>query len=373
MTIQSVPLLDLDAQYAPIRDQVLKAIEEVVDSKQFILGKKVAAFEAEVAQYIGAKYAIGVSSGTDALILALMALDIGPGDEVITSPFTFFATAGSIARVGARPVFVDIDSKTYNINPNLIEQKITSKTKAIMPVHLFGQLADMDQIMAIAKKHHLYVIEDAAQAIGSAYTTPQGEKQAGTIGDIGCFSFFPSKNLGCAGDAGLVTTNNPELADKLTILRVHGSKPKYYHKIIGGNFRIDTIQAVVLSVKLPYLESQHEARQKHGQYYTEYLKDLVGVPYVKPNHKMIYNQYTIRLQKRDELQAYLDNAKIGNAIYYPVPLHVQECFNYLGYREGDCPQSELAAKEVLSIPIYAELIQEQQDYVIAKIRDFVRA
>lgn len=367
-----VPLLDLQAQYIPIREEILNAFERVLDSKQFILGKEVAEMEADMAKYITAKYAIGVSSGTDALVMALMALDIGPGDEVITTPFTFFATAGSIARVGAIPVFVDIEPKTFNIDPNLIEAKITSKTKAIIPVHLFGQLADMDAIMAIAKKHHLYVIEDAAQAIGASHTTDQGEKQAGTIGDIGCFSFFPSKNLGCCGDAGLVTTNDEKLAEKLKMIRVHGSKTRYYHQILGGNFRIDTLQAAVLIIKLKTLEDQHKARIKNGEYYTKALSDIVGTPYIKPNNRMIFNQYTIRTSKRDELLAYLDANQIGNAIYYPVPMHLQDCFAHLGYKMGSCPEAERAANEVISIPIYAELEQSQLDYVIQTIKTFFK-
>jgi len=363
-----VPMLDLNAQYEPMKNNVLQAIKDVFDSKRFINGPQIKELEEKLAEYCQCKHAIGVTSGTDALLISLMAFDIGEGDEVITTPFTFFATAGSIFRVGAKPVFVDIDPKTYNIDPDLIEEKITENTKAIVPVHIFGQCVEMDKINEIAKKHDLVVIEDAAQAIGSEYKG----KRAGSLGDVGCFSFFPSKNLGACGDGGLVTTNNDELAEKIRILRQHGSNPKYYHKIIGGNFRIDTIQAAVLLEKFPYLEEWHKGRQKNAEYYNEHLKDLVVTPFVESYNKMIYNQYTIGTPKRDELQDKLNEANIGNAIYYPVPLHLQECFAYLGYREGDLPESEKAAKEVVSIPIYPELNIEQKDYVIQVIKNSIR-
>ncbi len=363
-----IPMLDLNAQYEPIKEKVLQAMKDVFDSKRFINGPQIKELEEKIAEYCQCKYAIGVSSGTDAIIISLMAKDIGEGDEVITTPFTFFATAGSIYRVGAKPIFVDIDSKTYNINPNLIEEKITEKTKAIIPVHLFGQTAEMDIINEIAKKHNLYVIEDAAQAIGSEYN----EKRAGSIGDVGCFSFFPSKNLGCCGDGGMVTTNDEELAEKIRILRAHGSKPKYYHKIIGGNFRLDTIQAAVLLVKFPLLEQWHKGRQDNAKYYGESLKDVVGVPYIENYNRMIYNQYTIRTKNRDTLQQHLHESNIGNAIYYPVPLHLQVCFSYLGYKEGDFPEAEKAAKEVISIPIYPELSDEQKDYIVESVINGVR-
>jgi len=370
MTVSKVPLLDLNAQYDPIKDKVLQAIQEVFESKQFILGPQVAKLEQAVADYAGCIYAIGVTSGTDALIVSLMALDIGPGDEVITTPFTFFATAGSICRVGAVPVFVDIDPKTYNINPELIEEKVTKKTKAIMPVHLFGQTADMEAINSIAGKYNLAVVEDAAQAIGSSYTTADSEIKAGAAGDLGCFSFFPSKNLGCCGDGGMVTTSNKDLAYRVRILRTHGAHPKYYHKIIGGNFRLDSIQAAVLLEKLPYLEQQHKGRQAVADFYDEQLAGIVQTPLVNDNYRMIYNQYTIRTPERDALQEFLNKNNIGNAIYYPVPLHLQECFQHLGYKEGDLPESEKAAKEVLSIPVYAELTSEQQEYVAGKIGEY---
>ena len=359
-----VPMLDLNAQYEPMKDKVIQAMKEVFTSKRFINGPQIKELEEKLAEYCHCKHAIGVTSGTDALLISLMAFDIGDGDEVITTPFTFFATAGSIFRVGAKPVFVDIDPKTYNIDPEMIEEKVTKKTKAIIPVHLFGQCAEMDRINEIAKKNNLFVIEDGAQAIGSEYK----EKRAGSLGDVGCFSFFPSKNLGCCGDGGLVTTNNDNLAERIRILRQHGSKPKYYHKIIGGNFRLDTIQAAVLLEKFPYLEKWHKGRQKNADYYNESLKEVVTTPFVESYNKMIYNQYTIRVQKRDELQDKLNEANIGNAIYYPVPLHLQECFAYLGYKEGDLIESEKAAQEVISIPIYPELYKEQKDYVINIIK-----
>ena len=360
-----VPMLDLNAQYEPMKDRVLQAMKDVFDSKRFVNGPQVKELEEKLADYCHCKHAIGVTSGTDALLISLMAFGIGEGDEVITTPFTFFATAGSIFRVGAKPVFVDIDPKTYNINSERIEEKITNKTKAIMPVHIFGQCAEMDKINEIAKKHGLFVIEDAAQAIGSEYKG----RRAGSLGDVGCFSFFPSKNLGCCGDGGLVTTNNDELAEKIRILRQHGSKPKYYHKIIGGNFRLDTMQAAVLLEKFPYLEEWHKGRQKNAEYYNEHLKDVVVTPFVESYNIMIYNQYTIRTSMRDELQNKLNEANIGNAIYYPVPLHLQECFAYLGYKEGDLPESEKATQEVVSIPIYPELTDEQMDYVIQVIKN----
>lgn len=351
----SVPLLDLHREYAPIREDVLKAITEVVDSTQFIMGPKITELEAQIAAYCGTKRSIGVSSGTDALVIALMALEIGPGDEVITSPFTFFATAGSIARVGAKAVFVDIDPLTFNIDPSKIEAAVTSKTKAIIPVHLFGQMADMDPIMAIAKAHNLFVIEDAAQAIGSEY---KGRK-AGSIGTMGCFSFFPSKNLGCCGDGGIVTTNDEALADKLEVLRVHGSKPRYYHHLIGGNFRLDPLQAAVLLVKLPYLDGHHEKRRKNAAFYNAAFKGILDVPFVQDGNFMIYNQYTLRLSNRDAMVKALDDHKVGNSIYYPVPLHLQDCFTDWGYKVGDFPESEKAAKEVLSIPIFSDLTQDE--------------
>lgn len=368
LTKQRIPLLDLQAQYEPIKDDVMAAIQSVFDSKQFIMGPAITGLEEAIAQYCETTYALGVSSGTDALILALMALNIGPGDEVITTPFTFFATGGSIARVGAVPVFVDIEPDTYTIDSTKIEAAITSKTKAIMPVHLFGQLADMDAIMAIAKQHNLVVIEDAAQAIGATYKG----KKAGSIGDVGCFSFFPSKNLGACGDGGMVTTNNPELYEKMHVLRVHGAKPQYVHHVIGGNFRLDAMQAAILRVKLPHLESQHDGRIANAKYYDTHLQGPFTKPVNKYNGRMIYNQYTIQVDdaKRDALKIHLESHTVGCAIYYPIPLHVQACFSNLGYTNGDCPVAELAAKSVLSLPIYSELSQDQLAYVVETVNAF---
>ena len=367
----AVPLLDLQAQYAPIQDQVLAAIAEVFQSKQFIQGEAVRKLEAEICAYTGAKHAIGVSSGTDALLVSLMALEIGPGDEVITSPFTFFATAGSIARVGATPVFVDIDPKTYNIDVEKIESKITGKTKAIMPVHLFGQMADMDPIMKLANRYKLSVIEDAAQAIGSKQKMESGEtRSAGTIGDFGTFSFFPSKNLGACGDGGMVLTNNSDLADRVRCLSNHGSHPKYYHSVVGGNFRLDSMQAAILSCKLPYADSHHEGRQRHAAIYDQELR-WVGTPEVDPKNTSIYNQYTIRTPKRAKLEQALQDANIGHAIYYPLPLNKQECFKYLNQAHS-CPEAEAAAGEVLSIPVFMELSEEQVSRVISVVNEATR-
>ena len=365
-TINKVPLLDLQAQYEPIKDDVIAAITEVFNSKQFIQGPKVVELESMIKEYCNVKHAIGVSSGTDALIVSLMAMGIGHGDEVITTPFTFFATGGSIHRVGAKPVFVDIDPDTYNLDVSQIESKITSKTKAIMPVQLFGQLADMTKILEIANSHNLYVIEDAAQAIGAKQTIDGVTHSAGSLGSVGCFSFFPSKNLGGCGDGGMVTTNDDELGERIRLFRTHGAKERYYHDHVGGNFRLDPIQAAVLSIKLPLLNGQHEGRRKNAAYYNDNLK-TVKTPIEKDGNWMIYNQYTVRTEKRDQLIDHLTQHNVGNAIYYPLPLHLQKCFDYLGYKEGDFPEAEKAAKEVLSLPVYSELSKEQLDYVIEKV------
>jgi dTDP-4-amino-4,6-dideoxygalactose transaminase len=368
-TITKIPLLDLNAQYKDIKSDVMSAIEEVIDSKQFILGAKVKELETDIASYCGVNHAVGVSSGSDALIIALMAIDIKPGDEVITSPFTFFATAGAISRLGAIPVFVDIDPDTYNIDPRKIEEKVTSKTKAIVPVHLFGQMADMDPIMAIANKHTLFVIEDGAQAIGSTYTSDDGiERKAGSIGHIGCFSFFPSKNLGGCGDGGIVTTNDETLFEKMKVLRVHGSKPKYYHSLVGGNFRLDTIQAAILLVKLPLLEGQHEGRRKNADILSKNITSCI-TPVIHEKCKSIYNQYTVRSDERDKLIVRLKENNIGHAIYYPVCLHLQDCFSYLGYKEGGFPEAEKASKEVFSIPVYPELSNSQLGVILEVINN----
>jgi len=355
-----VPLLDLKAQYAALKDEMLRAISEVLDTQICIGGPVVAELERRVAELSDCRYAVGVSSGTDALLNALMSLDIGPGDEVITTPFTFFATVGCIARVGATPVLVDIDPRTYNIDPAGIEERVTPRTKAIMPVHLFGQMADMDPIMEIAERHGLAVIEDAAQAISAAY---KGRK-AGSIGTVGCFSFFPSKNLGGIGDGGMVVTNDAALAERLEIMRNHGAKPKYYHKYIGGNFRLDPIQAAALLVKLPHLDAWSDARRRHAALYDALFADSpVGTPWIRPDCVSIYNQYVIRVPERDALCERLSAAGIGHAIYYPVPAHLQECFAHLGHKEGDFPVAERACREVVALPVYPELTEEMQRYV----------
>jgi dTDP-4-amino-4,6-dideoxygalactose transaminase len=360
--------LDLKAQYATLRDEMRKAIDAVMESQYFINGPAVGQLEQAVAAYSGAKAAVGVSSGTDALIAALMSLEIGDGDEVVTTPYTFFATAGSIWRVGAKPVFVDIEPDTFNIDAAKIEAVITGRTKAIMPVHLFGAMADMDPIMAIAKRHGLYVIEDAAQAIGAQY---KGRK-AGAIGTAGCFSFFPSKNLGGLGDGGMIVTQDAALADRLAQCRNHGSKPQYFHKWVGGNFRLDTLQAAGLLVKLPHLDAWSAKRRANAQRYDELLAgiDEVTTPAVRDFNVSIYNQYCIRVPRRDELQQHLKDAGVGTAIYYPLSLHHQECFATLGYGKGDFPASEAAAAESLALPIYAELTDEQLRHVAGQIKAF---
>ncbi|MCK5119004.1 MAG: DegT/DnrJ/EryC1/StrS family aminotransferase [Candidatus Latescibacteria bacterium] len=364
----NVPLLDLKAQYAAIREEIRTAIDEVMDSQHFILGPKVAALEQQIAVYSGAKYAIGVASGSDALLLALMALDIGPGDEVITTPYTFFATASAVSRLGATPVFVDIHPRTYNIDPDGIEEKITEHTRAILPVHLFGQMADMDPIMEVANRHGLKVVEDAAQSIGATYRG----KKAGAIAELGCFSFFPSKNLGGYGDGGMVVTNEEDAAERIRVLRVHGSKPKYYHQLVGINSRLDALQAAVLSTKLNYLEGWSAARRRHAAFYDAAFSDVnVETPHIEPFNVSIYNQYILRVEGRDELMAHLKKQGIGCEIYYPVPLHLQACYQHLGYREGDFPESERAARETLALPVYPELTERQQEYVVSRIKAFI--
>jgi dTDP-4-amino-4,6-dideoxygalactose transaminase len=361
-TLTPVPLLDLNAQFITIEDEVRAAMDRVLASQQFIMGPEVVALEKEVAAYSQCQYGIGVSSGTDALLVALMALDIQPGDEVITTPYTFFATAGCVSRLGAKPVFVDIDPATYNIDPAEIEAAISPRTRVIMPVHLYGQMADMDPIMEIAGRHNLFVIEDAAQAIGAEYKG----RRAGSIGHIGCFSFFPSKNLGAFGDGGMVVTNDGELAERLDILRKHGSKPKYYHKYVGGNFRLDALQAAVLRVKLKYLDEWTSARQRNADRYRQLFAAAevpVGLPKEEGYGRHIYNQFVIRSSRRDDLMAHLKTQHIGTEIYYPVPMHLQACFADLGYARGDFPASEAAALETLAIPIYPELGPVQQQAV----------
>jgi dTDP-4-amino-4,6-dideoxygalactose transaminase len=371
----TVPLLDLKAQYATIRDEIRPAIDAVLESQQCILGPAVTECEAALAPYCGCPHAITVSSGSDALLIALMSENIGPGDEVITTPYTFFATAGAIARTGAKPVFIDIDPRTYNIDPAKIEARITKNTKALIPVHLYGQCADMDPILDIANRHGIPVIEDAAQAIGAEYKG----RRAGSMGRYGCFSFFPSKNLGAAGDGGLVTTTDDAVAERLCVLRVHGSKPKYYHSVIGGNFRFDSLQAAIVTVKLRHLDAWTAGRQSNAARYRRLFEaagltaaGLVQLPYEVPGNRHIYNQFVIRVPRRDALQAYLREQKIGNEVYYPVPLHLQKCFADLGHREGDFPASEAAANETLALPIYPELSDQQAEWIVECIGRFLK-
>ncbi len=367
-----VPLLDLKPQYEQIRAEVEPAILDICKSQAFILGPKVQECEAAVAKYCGAAYGVGMSSGSDALIVALMAEDVGPGDEVVTTPYTFFATVGAISRVGAKPTFVDIDPVTFNLDPAKLEAAVTPKTKAIIPVHLYGQMADMDAILAIARAHKLAVIEDAAQAIGAEWKG----RRAGSLGDYGCFSFFPSKNLGCFGDGGLLTMQDPTKAKKSVVLRNHGSEPKYYHHLIGGNFRLDALQAAVVTIKLKYLDGWTAARQANAARYeklfaqTDVVKSgKIALPAAKTN-RHIYNQFIVRAENRDGLLAHLRAREIGTEIYYPVPLHLQECFRSLGHRPGDFPESERAAKETLALPIYPDLTDEMAAWVVGAIAEF---
>ena len=361
----NVPLLDLRRQYNSIKEELDQAVFSVLSHTRFIMGPDVKAFEEKAALYCGSKFAVGVASGTDALLLSLRACGVGPGDEVITSTFTYFATAGAITRLGATPVFVDIHPDTYNLDPGKIENRITPKVKAIIPVHLYGQCADMDLIMEIAKKRNLKVVEDAAQAIGARYK----EKKAGTMGHFGCFSFFPSKNLGAAGDGGMITSDDPETAELLRILRVHGAKPKYYHALVGYNSRLDTIQAAILSVKLKYLDGWTEKRREHAEVYNVAFRDSdIITPKEEDFNYHIYHQYTIAVKDRDKLREVLKEKQIGHEIYYPVPLHLQECYRFLGYKEGDLPVAERKAKEVISLPIYPELTTEEQNFVIEIVK-----
>ncbi|OGK10943.1 MAG: transcriptional regulator [Candidatus Riflebacteria bacterium GWC2_50_8] len=363
-----VPLLDLKPQYAQIKDKVIPEILDIIENQAFILGPRVDKLESEISQYIGTKHALGCSSGTDALLLALMALDIGPGDEVITTPYTFFATAGSIARVGAVARFVDIEPDTFLMRVDQIEKAITPKTKAIMPVHLFGQCVDMKPLMDIAKKHNLRVIEDACQAIGSKYDGVQ----AGAFGDVGCFSFFPSKNLGCFGDGGLCSTNNSALQERLKGLRVHGGQVQYQHLEVGLNARIDSLQAAVISVKLPHLASWTEGRRRNASLYNKLFagNSKIITPVEKPGRFHIYNQYVLRVENRDALKAHLAEKEIGCSVYYPLSLHQQNCFASLGYHKGDFPESERASETTIALPIYPELSEEQIRFVGETINAF---
>lgn len=364
----NVPLLDLKAQYITIKSEIDAAIAEVVESQRFVLGPKVEECERAIAAYSRCAYGIGVSSGTDALLVCLMAENIGTGDEVITTPYSFFATAGSIARVGATPVFVDIDPVTYNLDVSQIASKITPKTRAVIPVHLYGQMAEMDAVMGVAKEHHLVVIEDAAQAIGAEYKG----RRAGSIGDYGCLSFYPSKNLAAIGDAGMVVSNDAKKAEQVHILRGHGAEERYYHKMIGGNFRLDALQAAVVAAKLPHLDGWTAARQRNAKRYDRLFHEA-GVPVRTPQvrtDRHIFNQYVIRCENRNALQDHLKKNSVGTEVYYPVPLHLQECFAYLGYAPGALPESERAAQETLALPIQPELTDVQAGYVVDCVREF---
>jgi dTDP-4-amino-4,6-dideoxygalactose transaminase len=381
-----VPQLDLSAQYQTIRDEVRAAVDRVFESQQFVMGAEVEALENEIASYSQAKFAVGCASGSDALLLALMSCGIGPDDEVITTPFSFFATASTIARLGARPVFVDIDERTFNINPSLVGEKITARTKAIVPVHLYGQCAEMDPLIELSRQGlpqtadgdggaPIPIIEDAAQAIGAE----DAHRRSGSMGTIGCFSFYPSKNLGGAGDGGMLTTNDLEHAQRLRMLRLHGEKEKYHHKIIGINSRLDALQAAVLRVKQRYLDEWTKARQQRAQQYELMFADAglskkIELPLVRRGARHTFHQFVIRVRggRRDDLREHLRERGVGTDIYYPVPLHLQECFAYLGYKEGDFPVAEQAAKETLALPIYPELTDEQQDYVVSSISEFFR-
>jgi len=390
MPVIQVPLLDLKLQYEPLAAEIQAVIARVCASQAFILGPAVKELESNVAAYSQCRYGIGVSSGTDALLLTLMALEIGQGDEVITSPFTFFATAGTIARAGARPLFCDIEPESFNLSVDAVAELISrqcerrgadlvnkvtgGRVKALMPVHLYGQTADMGPLMEIARKYGLRVIEDAAQAIGA---NDADKKRACSFGDIGCLSFFPTKNLGAFGDAGMCVTNDAALAERMDILRVHGGKPKYYHSFIGGNFRIDELQAAVLNVKLKHLDTWTAGRQRNAAFYDSAfagarLGDAVKTPKAPPGARHIYNQYVIRARDRDGLRAHMAAAAVGSEIYYPIPLHLQKCFEYLGHRKGDFPHSERAAEETLALPIFPELTEMQLQYVVATIAAFYR-
>ena len=367
----NIPFLDLKAQFAEIRDELVDAVTGVLESQHFILGPEVEALEREIAEYVGAEFAIGCGSGSDALFLTQMAIGVEPDDEIITTPFTFGATAGSIARLKARPVFVDIDSNTFNIDDRQIEAAITPRSRAIMPVHLFGLPANMDAILELAHKHHLAVIEDAAQAIGARWK----EKGIGSLGTFGCFSFFPSKNLGGAGDGGMITTSDPQFAERLRVLRVHGARRKYQYELLGINSRIDALQAAILRVKLRYLNDWTQCRRRNAERYRELfaeygLTQRLTLPCSQETSFHVYNQYSIRVPRRDELQVYLRDHGIPTEIYYPSPLHVEPAFSYLGYRAGDFPNAEATCREVLSLPIYPELTLDQQRRVVATISHF---
>ena len=372
--INGVPLLDLKAQYEPIREEIRAKVDEVMESQRFILGPEVEAFEKEMAAYCGTRHAVGVSSGSDAILVALMALGVGPGAEVITTPFTFFATGGCIVRLGAVPVFVDIEPETYNIDPAGIEAAFTERTKAVLPVHIYGQCAEMDPILEAAAGRGVSVVEDAAQAVGAVYRG----RRAGSMGNAGCFSFFPSKNLGGFGDGGLVVTNDSDLAGKIALLRVHGAPSGYLHDVVGGNFRLDALQAAVLRIKLKHLDQWTDGRRRNVADYRKRFEEAglaereVVLP-VESQERHIYNQFVIRVKERDRLIGFLREKQIGHAVYYPVPLHLQACFAGLGYKAGDFPVSEAMAGEVLALPVYTELTSEQRAYVADAVRTFYRS
>ena len=384
-----VPLLDLRPQHEGLRDEIIAAVTDVIDSTRYIMGPELERFEEAVAEYSGCKYALGVSSGTDALLLALMSLNIGPGDKVLVPDFSFFATAGVVSRLNAEPVFLEIDPTTFNLCPKHLEEKLESYTeeelaqvKAVIPVHLFGQCADMQAILGVAQQFGIAVVEDAAQAIGAEYRLNGEARRAGAMSDVGCMSFFPSKNLGGVGDGGMVTTNDTELHHQLHIKRVHGAEPKYYHKVIGGNFRMDPIQACVLRIKLQRLEAWHEQRRQNAAQYNQLLGETQLEEVVCPaavyqddnllNHH-IYNQYTVRVQRREDLRKFLQERGVATEIYYPVPFHRQECFADFGYRPGSLPESDRAAREVLALPIYPGLTTEMQEYVVENLIEFYRS
>ncbi|KML41337.1 DegT/DnrJ/EryC1/StrS family aminotransferase [Cytobacillus firmus] len=367
-----IQMLDLSEQYNQMRDEIISKLDEVMSSSRFILGDNVKKLEADVAEYSNVAHGIGVGNGSDAIHIALQAAGVGEGDEVITTAFTFFATGGAIARAGATPVYVDIDPVTFNIDPNQIEEAITDKTKAIIPVHLYGQMADMEAIKKIADKHSLVVVEDAAQAIGAR----QNGKTVGELGTAATYSFFPTKNLGAYGDGGMIVTNNADISEKAKVIRVHGSKPKYYHHVLGYNSRLDELQAAVLNVKFPYLDKWSNARREKANYYTEKLSEklpgIIQTPVEKQGNYHVFHQYTLRVPKRDDLQNYLKSKGVATMVYYPMPLHIQPVFKGLGYKEGDLPETEKAAQEAISLPMYPELKKEDQDFVIEKIIDFYK-
>jgi dTDP-4-amino-4,6-dideoxygalactose transaminase len=369
-----VPLLDLKQQHLNLRDELRAAVGRVLDSQQFIMGEDVRLLESELARYTGAGHAVGCGSGSDALLLALLAFDVGAGSEVVTTPFTFFATAGAVVRAGARPVFADIEPRTYNIDPARVADALTKRTRAVIPVHLYGQMAELDEMLSVAGERGVRVVEDAAQAIGAA---DGNGRSAGAVGDAGCFSFYPTKNLGAAGEAGLVTTNEDAVAERLRRLRVHGGATEYHHDEVGFNSRLDTFQAAVLRVKLPHLDAWSDARRDRAGTYTRLIEEaglaeFVTPPHVLPGARHIFHQYVVRVPegRRDALLEHLKANGVGTKVYYPVPLHLQPCFAHLGYREGDFPESERAARETLALPMFPELTGEQQEYVVETLRSF---